>query len=91
VDVVLACSEACANAVQHPENLTRQAFEVEARWDGDDLALSVRDFGRWSTDGMRDETHGRGLQMMRALMDAVDVTLADDGARILMRGKVARS
>ena len=84
-DVVLATSEACANAVQHPQRPAQQAFEVEAHRVGDDLVVAVRDFGRWSSGEDRDETRGRGFAMMRALMDAVEVTTSDQGAELVMR------
>jgi anti-sigma regulatory factor (Ser/Thr protein kinase) len=84
VDITLACSEACANAVEHPGRPGRLAFEIEAWREGGELVLSVRDFGAW-TDATSGENRGRGLSMIRSLMDAVEITSGGDGTRILMR------
>jgi anti-sigma regulatory factor (Ser/Thr protein kinase) len=84
VDITLACSEACANAVEHPGRPGRLAFEIEAWREGGELVLSVRDFGAW-TDATSGEDRGRGLSMIRSLMDAVEITSGGDGTRILMR------
>ena len=87
VDITLACSEACANAVEHPGRPGRPAFEVQAGRVGDELILSVRDFGAW-TDATAGGTRGRGLRMIGALMDTVEVTRGDDGTEILMRRRL---
>lgn len=83
-DITLACSEACANAVEHPGRPGRQAFEVEAWREGGELLLSVRDFGVW-TDPASEGNRGRGLGMIRSLMDGVEITSGGDGTKILMR------
>jgi anti-sigma regulatory factor (Ser/Thr protein kinase) len=84
VDIMLACSEACANAVEHPGRPGRLAFEIEAWREGGELLLSVRDFGAW-TDATSGGNRGRGLHMIRSLMDAVEITSGGDGTKILMR------
>jgi anti-sigma regulatory factor (Ser/Thr protein kinase) len=84
VDITLACSEACANAVEHAARPGRFAFEVEARRERDELSLAVRDFGAWTA---ADEAsfRGRGLGMIRDLMDTVEITSSSAGTKILMR------
>ena len=84
VDITLACSEACANAVEHPGRPARQAFEVEAWREDGELLLSVRDFGAW-TDPTSGGTRGRGLRMIKSLMDDVEITSGEDGTKISMR------
>ena len=84
VDITLACSEACANAVEHPDRPGRPAFEVKAWREGDELVLAVRDFGAW-TDPSSAGTRGRGLSMIRALVDVVEITSGGEGTKILMR------
>jgi anti-sigma regulatory factor (Ser/Thr protein kinase) len=84
MEIVLACSEACSNAVEHPASSARQAFEVEARRGEHELTLSVRDFGEWR-DGGESAWRGRGLEMMRSLMDTVEVVPGRGGTRIVMR------
>ena len=62
----------------------RQAFEVEAWREGGELLLSVRDFGAW-TDATSGGTRGRGLSMIRSLMDSVEIMSGDEGTKISMR------
>jgi len=85
VDITLACSEACSNAVEHPGRPGRLAFEVEARRDDGELLLSVRDFGAWTAAVAKGRTRGRGLRMIRTIMDAVEITSGGDGTQIMMR------
>lgn len=44
-EITLACSEACANAVEHAHETTRQLVEVEAVLDDAELQLRIRDYG----------------------------------------------
>jgi serine/threonine-protein kinase RsbW len=83
-EVTLACSEACANAVEHPAAAARQAFEVEARLGSRELVVRVRDFGSWN-ESARSDLRGRGLRMIRELMDSVDLYRGAAGTRIVMR------
>jgi anti-sigma regulatory factor (Ser/Thr protein kinase) len=91
IDIALACSEACANAVEHAGDPARHVFEVEAQRDRDVLQLTVRDFGSWSAPAEQDDTRGRGLAMMRGLMDSVEVASDAAGTQVLMRRTLGRS
>ena len=84
-EVALACSEACANAVEHASEVAEHAFEVEARRVDGDLVLSVRDFGSWDDRPRIAYARGRGLEIMRSLMDSVEVVNGENGTEILMR------
>jgi len=84
VDITLACSEACANAVEHPSKPGRPAFEVEARREDGEVFVAVRDFGAW-TDAVAVGSRGRGLSMIRGIMDAVEVTSDGEGTQVVMR------
>ena len=87
-DVALACSEACANAIEHPKQPRRHLVEIEGRLDDTRLELRVRDFGSWAerrSSGQR----GRGLSMIGELMDSLDVERHLDGTEIVMRRSVA--
>jgi anti-sigma regulatory factor (Ser/Thr protein kinase) len=83
-DLTLACSEACANAVEHPQQATRQLVEIEARRDGSELELRVRDYGSWS-EHRRSELRGRGLGLIDELVDSADVERRAGGTEIVMR------
>jgi anti-sigma regulatory factor (Ser/Thr protein kinase) len=83
-DVTLACSEACANAVEHPRHATRPLVEIEAQRENGQLELCVRDFGSWN-ENTRSELRGRGLRLISELMDSLDVQRRADGTRLVMR------
>ena len=83
-DITLACSEACANAIEHPLEPARQVFEVEGTRTDEGIELRVRDFGVWRP-GRESDTRGRGLQMIRQLMDSTEVVAGDHETTIVMR------
>jgi anti-sigma regulatory factor (Ser/Thr protein kinase) len=85
--VVLACGEACANAIEHAYSPNPSFFTLEARADGDDLSFAVRDHGHWRPP--RGQNRGRGLSIMEALMDSVEVKRTRAGTEILMRSTVS--
>ena len=49
--ILLASSEACANAVEHVVDPSRQLFSVEATHAGESIEVVVHDFGRWDPSG----------------------------------------
>jgi anti-sigma regulatory factor (Ser/Thr protein kinase) len=85
--ITLATNEACMNAIEHARG--RTDFEVDAAISGDDVDVTVRDQGRWRSP-RPSGVGGRGLDMMRELMDAVEVTPADGGTLVHMRRSVKR-
>jgi anti-sigma regulatory factor (Ser/Thr protein kinase) len=86
-EIELACSEACANAVEHPKEARRQLFEIEAQLDHGEMELRVRDYGSWN-DPRPSELRGRGLSMIGELMDAVGIEHRPDGTEIFMRRSI---
>lgn len=89
-EVALACSEACANAVEHPKQAARQLIEIEAHLDEAELELLVRDFGSWN-ESRRSDVRGRGLSMIAELMDSLEVERHPDRTEIVMRRSTASS
>ena len=85
-DLVLAAGEASANAVEHAYGGIEGDVTIEASNDGSVLTISVTDSGRWRQP--RGEGRGRGLQMMRTLVDEVQVEQRDQGTRITLRRAV---
>jgi anti-sigma regulatory factor (Ser/Thr protein kinase) len=83
-DFTLACSEACANAVEHPHGASRQLVEVEAALDSGELELRIRDFGNWKEQA-GSPLRGRGLEMIRQLVDTLDVVRTPAGTEVVMR------
>ena len=76
-DIAVACQEACANAIEHAYGPGVAHFTVEGEIDDGEVRLVVRDDGRWRAP--RGEHRGRGLTLMRALMDDVRVDSPEEG------------
>jgi anti-sigma regulatory factor (Ser/Thr protein kinase) len=88
-EVVLACSEACANAMEHPQATERAAFEVDVRLRRGVLELAVRDYGSWDPDeDAEGDARGRGLDMIRSLMDDVSIVKSREGTEVAMRRRL---
>jgi PAS domain S-box-containing protein len=85
-DVLVACGEACANAVQHAYGAGEGHVEVDVAAQDGDVEVVVRDSGRWRTASP--SGGGRGLDLMRGLMDTVDVQTGADGTVVRMRRRV---
>jgi anti-sigma regulatory factor (Ser/Thr protein kinase) len=80
-EVVTACGEAAANAIEHAG--AGSPFEVSGTLDGPSVEIAVRDSGIWRAP--REGDHGRGLSLMRALMDSVDVMPTPDGTTVRLQ------
>ena len=84
-DELLAVAEAAANAVEHANRSTGEgSASLAASFDGATIEVEVRDDGTWLAPTGSDITRGRGLAIMRAVMDDVEVTSADDGTTVRM-------
>ena len=81
-DVVVACQEACANAVEHAYGPGHAYFVVDADHRDSRIRVTVRDQGRWRPP--RGSHRGRGLPLMRALMDSVDVDHGTEGTVVVL-------
>jgi|GEM_PF-705960 len=88
-EVSVAASEAFSNAIEHAYSASDARIEVEGRLDGDTLTLTVRDWGQWRPP--RGVNRGRGLGLMRGLMDDVSVTPGTDGTLVQMRRRLPRA
>ena len=87
-DVVMACNEACENAIEHGYDFGNDLFDVQFVRDGDEVAIAVRDRGTWREPQER-PGRGRGLPLMRKLMDSVEVQPRPGGTTVLMRRRLA--
>jgi len=86
-EMLVACGEACANAVAHAHPATSDApFELHARLRDAEIAITVSDTGRWRASGQ--ERSGRGLALMRELMDDVDIGRGPDGTTVTIRRRL---
>jgi PAS domain S-box-containing protein len=86
-DVVAACNEACANSIEHAYGPSHDGpIEVEADRDEDTVIVEVRDRGRWREP--RGADRGRGLEIVKGLMDGVELESDRTGTRVRMRRRV---
>jgi anti-sigma regulatory factor (Ser/Thr protein kinase)/putative methionine-R-sulfoxide reductase with GAF domain len=84
--MTLACSEACANAIEHAYAPGVAYFELEGTHEEGVVNLMVRDTGRWRA--ARGSTRGRGLKMIAAAVDELDVRTTDAGTEVVMRRRL---
>jgi PAS domain S-box-containing protein len=86
-EILTAVGEAAANAIEHGGSIAGgPPFEVTGSLDGDDVEIVIADSGGWR-EGRRSEG-GRGLMLMRALMDSVEVDPGTDGTTVTMRRRL---
>jgi anti-sigma regulatory factor (Ser/Thr protein kinase) len=88
-DIIVAVGEAAANAVEHAYGPVDDEFDVVADRDGDDAVFTIVDSGRWRAS--RGSNRGRGLALMRELMDDVQVESADGGTAVTLRRRLGTS
>jgi GAF domain-containing protein/anti-sigma regulatory factor (Ser/Thr protein kinase) len=87
-DIIVACQEACANAVEHAYGPGERSFDLQASFADGRVRVTVRDHGRWRPP--RGANRGRGLPLMEALMERVDVTHGDDGTVVVLERTLHR-
>jgi GAF domain-containing protein/anti-sigma regulatory factor (Ser/Thr protein kinase) len=84
-DLEVAWSEACTNVIRHAYGPGDATFQATAARDGDAVSLSVRDAGQWRPP--RGQHGGRGIALMRELVDEVRVDRRSEGTTVTMRRK----
>ncbi|CAN5226287.1 hypothetical protein BH20ACT20_BH20ACT20_08020 [soil metagenome] len=84
-EILIAAGEAATNAIEHGGN--DAPFEVAGVMDGDEVDLTVTDRGSWR-EKSPERGGGRGLALIRELMDEVEVTRAVDGTTVRMKRRL---
>jgi serine/threonine-protein kinase RsbW len=79
-DILLAVTEACANAVVHGYEGREGPMIVSARQAGDELVVGVRDHGRGMMPRIDSPGLGLGLPVIMSLSDVVEIRPPADGA-----------
>jgi anti-sigma regulatory factor (Ser/Thr protein kinase) len=79
-EVITACGEAATNAIEHAGVGSGAPFEVSGRRSDGGVEIAIRDFGAWREP--REGDHGRGLSLMQALMDSVEVVPTPEGTTV---------
>jgi PAS domain S-box-containing protein len=85
-DIVLACGEACSNAIEHAYGPFDAFIEIRARLADGAVAVTIRDFGTWRAP--RSEHRGRGFMLMEGLMDSVRVHRLENGTEVRLRRRL---
>jgi serine phosphatase RsbU (regulator of sigma subunit)/anti-sigma regulatory factor (Ser/Thr protein kinase) len=88
-DIVLATCEAAANAIEHAYGPGDAQFDVTALAAGTEVTVEVHDRGAWRDQ--RDPRRGRGLAVMRELMDDVGVKSNHGGTNVRLRRRLRRA
>jgi anti-sigma regulatory factor (Ser/Thr protein kinase) len=87
-DVLLATNEATSNAIEHGHRCNGArgiAVELDAVDEG--LRVTVRDAGSWRKSSAPGD-RGRGLPLMRTLMDSVHVEPSATGTVVTMERRL---
>jgi PAS domain S-box-containing protein len=87
-DLVLACSEACANSIEHAYGPAGGSIVIEAEVRDDEVTVIVRDTGRWRPS--RQPDRGRGLALIEACTDTCAVTRGASGTEVRMGRAIRR-
>ncbi len=88
LEITLAVSEACTNAIEHAYSPAPAKFTLTAGAAEGQLTFVVSDAGHWRPP--RGQDRGRGLTIIRAAMDDVEVNPSDTGTEIVMHRRIER-
>jgi anti-sigma regulatory factor (Ser/Thr protein kinase) len=89
--VLVALGEAVANAVEHAYRGGEPGLiRLELAQEDTRFVLAVEDFGRWRPFVHREE-RGRGLAIMHALVDGVQIHSTRDSTRIVLKANLTES
>jgi serine phosphatase RsbU (regulator of sigma subunit)/anti-sigma regulatory factor (Ser/Thr protein kinase) len=85
--ILVAVGEAIANAIEHgyrnePSGLISLKIEISNQ-----LVLTIEDFGRWRPFVPREE-RGRGIELMHAFMDGVQIRSSRESTTIVLRSRI---
>jgi PAS domain S-box-containing protein len=87
-EITTACGEAATNAIEHAGTANGARFEVAGLRHDREIEIAVHDHGTWRSE--RDDDHGRGLDLMRTLMDSVAVEPGEQGTTVSLRRRLGQ-
>ncbi len=88
-EIKVACGEACMNCVEHAYPPGDGDFVLEATNLGEEVAIEVRDFGFWRPPRPGSD-RGRGIELMRRLMDSLKVVPGPEGTSVHLTHKTRK-
>ena len=80
---LLALSEACNNAIEHAYRNRPGTISIALSHDDASLEIRVADNGEW-LEPRPDSSRGRGMLLMRSLMDETDVVSSQNGTEVVL-------
>ncbi|WP_063051830.1 SpoIIE family protein phosphatase [Nocardia arthritidis] len=85
-DLVAATNEACSNSIEHAYRNNNDAGRVRmsATCDIDTVVIVVTDTGSWKPRASDPGYRGRGIDMMRALTEELDIDHSESGTTVRM-------
>lgn len=83
LNILVAVGEAVSNVIQHAYGVEGGSMHVRAHKERGDFVVEVADNGSWRA--ARQDGHGRGITLMRKLMDSVSIQTTGDGTHVVMR------
>ena len=86
--IVMACSEACTNAIEHSGAAPEDTIAFLAQLRDGEVEVTVSDRGRWREHRLPSD-QGRGLELIGVLMDDVQVQRTDDGTTVHLRRRLS--
>jgi anti-sigma regulatory factor (Ser/Thr protein kinase) len=91
-DALVAAGEAVANAIEHGHrDNPGQEIRLRATVTADLLRVTVADTGRWLPSGPEPAQYrGKGLSLMRAMMDHVSIDTDAAGTTVTMDVRITR-
>ncbi len=85
--VAVAVGEAVSNALEHADATPGSSVRVNASRTSTTVDISVCDEGRWRDE--HDPDRGRGLMVMKGLMDEVDLRHYGRGTEVVMQRRLS--
>jgi CHASE3 domain sensor protein/anti-sigma regulatory factor (Ser/Thr protein kinase) len=85
-ELSVAVSDACANAIEHAYGPEDAMFAVRAKLSEDEVVIEVSDSGSWRAQ--RGTNRGRGLLLMDAYTDSLEIDRGAAGTTVRMRRRM---
>jgi anti-sigma regulatory factor (Ser/Thr protein kinase) len=90
-DLLVALGEAVANAIEHAyRDATPGLICLKVENKGRYLVMTVEDFGHWKAFS-RSDLRGRGIELMHACVDSVQIRSSRDSTKIVLKAQLAAS
>ncbi len=85
-EILMAVGEAAANAIEHAGLSPRQVFTLTGLVADSGVEITITDPGSWREGS--GEGRGRGMPLMKQLMDSVELTHTDEGTTVTMKRRL---